>query len=57
MVIIYIDDAALGAPLKTDDSDAPPFIDWGAVSLYLLHFGCLSKRDIVELWPSLDLKG
>ncbi len=54
---IYIDDAALGAPLKTDDSDAPPFIDWGAVSLYLLHFGCLSKRDIVELWPSLDLKG
>ena len=45
---IYIDDAALGAPLKTD---------WGAVSLYLLHYGCLSKRDIVELWPNLDLKG
>ena len=54
---IYIDDASLGAPLKTDDSDAPPFIDWCTVSLYLLHYGCLTKRDIVELWPNLDLKG
>lgn len=48
---IYIDDAAIGAPLKKDDSDAPPFIDWGVVSLYLMHYGCLTKEDVIELWP------
>lgn len=41
---IYIDDAALGAPLKKDDSGAPPFIDWGAVSLYLLHMAALPRE-------------
>ena len=46
---IYIDDAALGAPLKKDDSDAPPFIDWGLAAIYLFYHGCLTKNDILEL--------
>ena len=47
---IYIDDAALGAPLKTDDSgDAPPFIDWGAAAVHLFYLGCLTEMDIIDL--------
>ena len=46
---IYIDDAALGAPLKTDDSDAPPFIDWGVAAIHLFYHGCLTERDIIGL--------
>lgn len=46
---IYIDDAALGAPLKTDGSDAPPFIDWGIAAIHLFYHGCLTERDIIEL--------
>ena len=46
---IYIDDAALGAPLKTDDSDASPFIDWGVAALHLFCHGCLTENDIIEL--------
>jgi hypothetical protein len=46
---IYIDDAALGAPLKTDGSDAPPFIDWGIAAIHLFYYGCLTERDIIEL--------
>ena len=46
---VYIDDAALGAPLKTDDSDAPPFIDWGMAAIHLFYYGCLTERDIIEL--------
>ena len=46
---IYIDDAALGAPLKTDGSDAPPFIDWGMAAIHLFYYGCLTEKDIVEL--------
>ena len=46
---IYIDDAALGAPLKTDDSDAPPFIDWGIAAIHLFYHGCLTEKDIIDL--------
>ena len=46
---VYIDDAALGAPLKTDGSDAPPFIDWGMAAIHLLYYGCLTEKDIIEL--------
>ena len=46
---IYIDDAALGAPLKKDDSDAPPFIDWGLASIHLFYHGCLTETDIIDL--------
>ena len=46
---IYIDDAALGAPLKKDDSDARPFIDWGIAAIHLFYYGCLTEKDIIEL--------
>ena len=46
---IYIDDAALGAPLKTDGSDAPPFIDWGIAAIHLFYHGCLTEKDIIDL--------
>lgn len=46
---IYIDDAALGAPLKADDSDAPPFIDWGMAAIHLFYHGLLTDKDIIEL--------
>ena len=52
---IYIDDAALGAPLKKDDkivegnTPAPPYIDWGLAAVHLFHYGLLTQRDIIEL--------
>ena len=46
---LYIDDAALGAPLKADDSDAPPFIDWGIAAIHLFYHGLLTDNDIIEL--------
>ena len=52
---IYIDDSALGAPLKADtdptaDSFASaPYIDWGVVAIYLFYLGLLTQQDIVEL--------
>ena len=46
---IYIDDGALGAPLRADDSGAPPFIDWSLASIYLLYQGLLTESDIIEL--------
>ena len=52
---IYIDDAALGAPLKIDDSPHPilgaatPFIDWGVASIQLFYLGVLTKEDIIDL--------
>ena len=46
---LYIDDAALGAPLKADDSDAPPFIDWGIAAIHLFYHGLLTDKDIIEL--------
>ena len=46
---IYIDDAALGAPLKTDESDGSTFIDWDLAAIYLFYNGCLTEKDIIEL--------
>ena len=46
---IYIDDAALGAPLKVDNSEAPPFIDWSVTAIYLMYHGCLTEQDVIEL--------
>ncbi len=46
---IYIDDAALGAPLKTDNSGAAPFIDWGVAAIHLFYCGYLTEKDILEL--------
>ena len=52
---IYIDDAALGAPLKIDNSPHPifgastPYIDWETVSIQLFYQGILTKDDIIDL--------
>lgn len=46
---VYIDDNALGAPLKTDSSGAPPYIDWGIASILLYYKGFLTGKDISEL--------
>lgn len=45
---LYIDDGALGAPLKVDDQGFP-FMDWDKVSLILYYMGLLTDNDIVEL--------
>ena len=51
---IYIDDGALGAPLKTDPISiagqaAPPYIDWSRASIYLFYHGLLTEQDIIDL--------
>ena len=52
---IYIDDAALGAPLKMDNSPqpsyapAPPYIDWGVTAIHLFYHGYLTEQDILDL--------
>lgn len=52
---IYIDDAALGAPLKKDDTPCPylgaasPYIDWGLAAIHLFYAGCLTEQDVIEL--------
>ena len=52
---IYIDDAALGAPLKRDTDTltegipTPPYLDWGLTAVHLFHYGLLTQRDIIEL--------
>lgn len=52
---IYIDDSAIGAPLKsdvgpiTDSFSSAPYIDWGVVAIYLCYLGLLTRNDIVEL--------
>ena len=52
---IYIDDAALGAPLKMDNSTlpgyspAPPYIDWGIAAIHLFSHGYLTDQDILDL--------
>lgn len=45
---IYIDDAALGAPLKMDASGAA-YIDWGKVAAYLYYMDLLTQDDIIAL--------
>lgn len=52
---IYIDDAALGAPLKLDTTPAagmppaPPYIDWGVATIHLFYHEYLTKKDLVDL--------
>lgn len=48
---IYIDDAALGAPLVTDVDDK--YIDWKMAAAYLYYAGLLSENDITELFGDI----
>ena len=45
---IYIDDGALGAPLKVDETGIP-YIDWSLTSIHLYLRGLLTQEDIVKL--------
>lgn len=45
---IYIDDAALGAPLKMDVCGAA-YIDWSKVAAYLYYMDLLTRDDIIAL--------
>ena len=46
---VYIDDAALGAPLMVDKKDGSRYIDWSLASVHLYYRGFLTDQDIVEL--------
>lgn len=46
---MYIDDAALGAPLKRDAPDARPYIDWKACVDMFAEMGLLSDEQAVKL--------
>ena len=46
---VYIDDGALGAPLKTNPDDPIPFYDWSIASIYLFYQGLLTGQDIIDL--------
>ena len=45
---LYIDDSALGAPLKAD-ARGYAYMDWDKVALYLYYMGLLTDIDITEL--------
>ena len=45
---LYIDDGALGAPLKTD-VDGQAYIDWNKVAVLLYYMGLLTSNDIIEM--------
>ena len=46
---LYIDDGALGIPLKVDTYDAPPYVDWSLSSILLCHKGLLTMDDLLSL--------
>lgn len=46
----YIDDAALGCPLKFDyDFSYRPFVDWRAVAQMLCGYGLITKEQLESL--------
>ena len=45
---LYIDDGALGAPLKMD-ADCRTYMDWSKVAIILFYMGLLTKKDVIEL--------
>lgn len=38
---LYVDDAALGCPLKIDPTQARPYVDWKIVEMYLQNEGLI----------------
>lgn len=45
---LYIDDSALGAPLKMD-ADGSAYIDWSKASIYLYSMGLLTSNDLIDM--------
>ena len=54
---VYIDDAALGAPLKAG-SEGGAYLDWSQAAVFLYYMGLLSADDLVALVKegAVDLK-
>ena len=48
MTFLSMDDGALGAPLKADETGIP-YIDWSLTSIHLYLRGLLTQEDIVNL--------
>lgn len=46
---IYIDDAALGAPLTVDPVDGDLYLDWNEVAVCFYQAGLLSTEDVAEM--------
>jgi len=44
---LYIDDAALGVPLKQDSEDERPFVDWKTVGEMLLGHGYVVEQIVL----------
>lgn len=49
---IYIDDAALGCPIRTGWDSSRPYVDWKNVRAYLIENGILTSKSlgITEGW-------
>ena len=45
---IYIDDGALGAPLKVDENGIP-YLDWSLIAVHLYLRGVLKQEDLITL--------
>ena len=45
---IYIDDAALGAPLKADEGGSA-YINWSVAAIHLYAMGLLTIQDFIDL--------
>jgi len=45
---VYIDDGALGAPLKADETGGA-YLDWNKAAVYLFYMGLLTSNDIIQL--------
>lgn len=51
---LYIDDAALGAPLKVVNQFTKPFIDWVAVVTWLQYTGYFTEEEAVKLQAEVN---
>ena len=51
---LYIDDGALGAPLKVDDCGSV-FMDWSLVAAHLYYKGLLTDYDLLDLVSKGDV--
>jgi len=53
---LYIDDAALGAPLKKDSADGRPYIDWQKCTVMLAQMGLLTSKQVTALNSNFESK-
>ena len=51
---LYIDDGALGAPLKADDYGSA-YLDWSLVAAHLYYLGLLTDDDLLDLVDKGDV--